>query len=573
MFFPIPLLVTRDKNLGQKNVRFAYGGDKNRKNLRSKQICIYMENVGGPVSLAHLSKVFGKKESTMRKALQRLPCVKRVDTKMFVHVGSECRNGIGQIKRGVVTQNVRKFVPSGDNIPFDFPPELESFFEDTFLTETHGHEFLSPSNWTVIDPSIEIEETREWKYCNAFFQIRGGRVHVQSRPKYKGHKYGLDSKRFLEYLEWIRSQLLDLVGSVPAIDLVRCDINQDRPISYDGPPIRVEVLEGILALQVYVVERDDWYWELANNRLVRFEVINYGKPALDMAGKIQELLSRKAQDIRSMESVQRLFETTRRVLKYNLQEMGSRLRDFREVINKQGIAIEQNNELSKATAGLVLDMHSKIGSLQESLSTNLEMTNRILSSVHRHEGYLEQLALVYSVNVENNEVQTQILSRLESTLRNVVSILENLSQGVQVLLDWKDLSRQERLLLYDLALQNNISLRELARNLGTTHSAIIHYSRRNLERGLREIQSRDQDNVQSVHQENSSRFEVLQDRIVTSLQQGSKTKSELRRIAKCSYPELLSVLSFLEEKGLIRSEIDRRYSRGRNPVKYFLVET
>ncbi len=69
------------------------------------------------------------------------------------------------------------------------------------------------------------------------------------------------------------------------------------------------MLGGILALQVNV-EGDDWYSEFANNRLIRFEVINYGKPALDVARTLQELLFRKTQDIRSMKSVQRLFEVT-----------------------------------------------------------------------------------------------------------------------------------------------------------------------------------------------------------------------------------------------------------------------
>ncbi len=33
-----------------------------------------------------------------------------------------------------------------DNISFDFPSELKSFFEDTFFTEKHNHEFLSLCN-------------------------------------------------------------------------------------------------------------------------------------------------------------------------------------------------------------------------------------------------------------------------------------------------------------------------------------------------------------------------------------------------------------------------------------------
>ena len=547
---------------GQKNVPFATRIQKKKSNLKTINYCLFAEKEGRPVSLQEMSLYFNKKEGTIKKALYRNGCWKRIGPKLFVHESNKCKFGVGQIKGGVVTRFVPDFVRD-----IGLPDDLLSFFVSTYKTETHGHEFLSPSGWVVVDPSLVIEESREFEYCNAFFQVRGGRVHVQSRPKFKGHKYGLDSKRFMKYLFWIREQLLDLLGVVPVIDLVRCDINQDRPLNYTGPPIRIEILEGLLALQVYVVERDDWYWELANKRLVRFEVINYGKPALDMAGKIQELLSRKARDISSLDGMNKLLDTLTRVAKHHLQDYGHAVHELRSVVNKQGKSIQVSNELTKATAGLVLSLHEKIDTMKEEVHDLGQIGYNTLEVVTKHDDYFNVLGNALASSIEQNEVQTAILSRIESYLSRVTTLLEEVKRDVQTTITWMDLEREERIALYELIRANNLHIRAVARKLGISHSTIINYYRRH---GNNEVVQRGTNEVGQNGYTRDSFNETAIEKILACLQDGAKTKAQLKRITKLAYTVMKETLDTLVQQGRVQKQIEPRYRQGRNPEVYSL---
>lgn len=462
--------------MGQTNVPFTSGSSGKKRNGRKdwNRICFTISQAQRPVNQKTIMDLFGLNYEAFKKGVTRRNCLKRFDLGIIRHDdlihNLSTLSTSGHSSRGVVP----KFVP-----PMDVKKYLPSWFDLALEFEVHGEMAFSPSKVPVCDQTIRHLKTYSHTWCNYMIHIEFGSVKVYMLPKYKGHKYGLNLKRYHEYWKAVFAQLKKLLGYVPQLITIRFDLHQDDHLeTYKGPHKRIEVLKEILGLQTYPVVRLD----KANYPIKRNEVniynIDYtgnGK-GLDpeLISPIQESLSVSAAIIQDLEETKRLKETTRQVQKTLVGTISNVLKPLNDVVRENSRQVYFVAESAAAVGQELLQIRTDQNQMSQEITT--------LSRNVDNFGNDQRDAL--NVIAANGQRLNEILEQQTNSTNAIVEFLDELVQEVN---SWREIERGTKLEILSTLKEQNKTFREMkdiiAKSYDVSFQALQSFYNRNKNSG------------------------------------------------------------------------------------------